>query len=117
VDNDLILRRIIRKELYLNSQSLTEDWYSNAIEEPIRDIVKHLRNDGFNTECSCGHKMYVQCQYVPDGEIFRLHKSILNFLDINHMPKNYEIIAKIKVVDGHSYPFLNIQFPVNAQDG
>jgi len=31
------------------------DWYEN-IEAPIRDIVKFLRNNGVNTECSCGYE-------------------------------------------------------------
>ena len=37
----------------------TDDWYLN-IEEPIRDIVKLLRNNGWNTTCSCGHEMTIE---------------------------------------------------------
>jgi hypothetical protein len=51
------------------------NWYDKYIEEPIRDLVRLLRDNGFNTECSCGHKMYVQCQYITDdGAIARLDK-------------------------------------------
>jgi len=34
-------------------------WYQN-IEAPIRELVKLLRNNGFNTTCSCGHKMTIE---------------------------------------------------------
>ena len=32
-----------------------ENWYKH-IEKPVRELVKLLRNNGFNTTCSCGHK-------------------------------------------------------------
>jgi len=35
------------------------DWY-DCIEPGVRDIVRHLRNEGFNTICSCEHEMLVQ---------------------------------------------------------
>ena len=53
------------------------DWYQR-IEEPIRKEVKLLRDNGFNTECSCGHEMYVQCEYLAEGEIQRLHNLLFN---------------------------------------
>jgi hypothetical protein len=31
-----------------------EDWY-DRIEEPLRELVRLLRNEGFNTTCSCDH--------------------------------------------------------------
>ena len=37
-------------------------WYDKHIEEPIRLLVKLLRNNGINTTCSCGHEMYVECE-------------------------------------------------------
>lgn len=37
------------------------NWYEENIEESIIPLVKLLRDNGFNTECSCGHEMYVQC--------------------------------------------------------
>jgi hypothetical protein len=36
------------------------DRYEEHIEEPIRGVVKTLRDNGFNTTCSCGHEMYVE---------------------------------------------------------
>ncbi len=38
------------------------DWYEENIEEPIRPLVHLLRENGFNTECSCGHE-----EEVPVG--------------------------------------------------
>jgi len=80
------------------------DWYEECIEEPIRDLVKLLRDNGFNTECSCGHEMYVQCQYLLDGEIFRLHKLLFNA-----GYRDYEIDLKVRVMDGHQYPTMDVK--------
>ena len=35
------------------------NWY-DALEPEIREIVKLLRDNGFNTTCSCGHAMWVE---------------------------------------------------------
>jgi len=70
------------------------NWYEENIEEPIRDLVKLLRDNGFNTECSCGHETYVQCQCIPDGVLQRLH----NLLFENY--KNYKIEITLKCIDG-----------------
>lgn len=87
------------------------DWYENNIEEPVRDIVKHLRNQGFNTECSCGHDMYIQCQCIHDGEIYRLHTVLFNYHYSNGLPINYEITGEIKVTEGNVWSSITIQFP------
>lgn len=80
------------------------DWYKEHIEEPVRSLVKLLRNSGFNTECSCGHEMYVQCQYILDGEIMRLHNLLFN-----NGYRDYEIDLNIKVIEGHSYSHFDIR--------
>ena len=50
-----------------------DDWYINNIEEPVRDIVRALRNNGVNTECSCGHDMTIQCQTIdPTTELLNI---------------------------------------------
>ena len=79
-----------------------KDWYEN-IEEPIRDIVKLLRNNGFNTTCSCGHKKYVQCNYTEEGEIKRL-KDLL----FNQGYRNFNMALELQVIDGITYPFLEV---------
>lgn len=50
-------------------------WY-NQIEEPVRALVKLLRNNGFNTTGSCGHKNplpYVQMDWYAHDDIQRLY--------------------------------------------
>lgn len=45
------------------------DWYEEYIEEPIRPLVKLLRDNGFNTTSSCGHGMWVEMEFVDDGDL------------------------------------------------
>lgn len=68
------------------------DWYKETIEEPIRDIVRLLRDNGFNTECSCGHEMYVQCQYVRNHDMKRLSDLLYNYMHGNSQEINYKIV-------------------------
>lgn len=35
------------------------NWYEN-IEKEVRELVHILRDNGFNTTCSCGHAKYVE---------------------------------------------------------
>ena len=83
------------------------EWYNN-IEEPLKELVFILRNNGFNTESSCGHKKYIQCQYILEGELMRLHRILYNYLDDNNISKDYEINITIKVINGCQYPSLTI---------
>ena len=78
-------------------------WYDKYIEKPIQSSVRLLRNNGFNTESSCGHEMYVQCQYIQDGEIQRLDNLLFN-----QGYRDYSIEISIKRVAGHSYTNLLI---------
>jgi len=78
------------------------DWYEENIEPPIRDLVKLLRDNGFNTECSCGHKMYVQCQIIPDGELQRLHNLLFEHY------KDYSIDIHLECNDGLCISGMNI---------
>jgi hypothetical protein len=79
------------------------DWYEKHIEKDIRPLVKLLRNNGFNTESSCGHKMYVQCQNILDGELKRLHNLLYN-----NNYKNYEINMQLNCIDGCIFTTTNI---------
>ena len=50
-----------------------DNWY-DRIEEPVRELVSLLRNNGFNTFCSCGHEKYIQIEYYSfEEEIRRLY--------------------------------------------
>lgn len=77
----------------------------NEIEEGIRPQVKLLRDNGFNTECSCHHEMYVQCQMIPDGEIKRAHDLLYESGYLN-----YTITSSIKVINGCVYSSMTITF-------
>jgi len=48
---------------------MTKDWYE-YIEEPIRNLIRLLRNNGFNTISSCGHlpKPYIQIEWYDERE-------------------------------------------------
>lgn len=51
------------------------DFYAD-IEAGVRPWVKTLRDAGINTECSCGHEGYIQCQVLlnPEAEIERIKR-------------------------------------------
>lgn len=82
------------------------NWYVEYIEEPVRNLVKLLRNNGFNTVSSCGHEMYVQCEYLVDGELQRLHNLLFN-----SGYRNYTITVHIQVMEGHLYQHFEIKLP------
>jgi len=86
------------------------DWY-DIIEKPIRPLVKLLRDNGFNTVCSCGHDMTIQADLTPDGELFRLHKLLFNYLSEKGRLVSYTITVHLEVVKG-GFPrcFLEVKF-------
>lgn len=75
------------------------DWYS-TIEEPVREIVRQLRDNGINTICSCGHEMWVQAELNLDGQLFTLHKALATYLFERGLQANYEIEIHLVVTDG-----------------
>ena len=72
------------------------NWYEEKIEPGIRSLVVLLRDNGFNTECSCEHEMYVQCQYLMEGEIKRLHDTLFN-----NGFRDYSITLQVTIADGY----------------
>ena len=49
---------------------MIDNWYKINIEKPTREIIKNLRNNGINTFCSCGHKLWIQCEtYDPTEDL------------------------------------------------
>lgn len=79
-------------------------WY-NCIESGIKSQVKLLRDNGFNTESSCEHEMYIQCQLVTDGELMRLDRLLFD-----NGFRDYIIIFEVKRIEGYSYSYINIRF-------
>ena len=91
-------------------------WYEHCIDEPILDLVKTLRDHGYNTECSCGHEMYVQCDLNLDGELKRLHDLLFCYLAERKEPINYVIKAVVRVVDGCQYNYIDVYFPHKGKE-
>ena len=85
------------------------DWYEEYIEESIRPLVRLLRDNGFNTQCSCGHEMYVECSCLLDGEIQRLHNLLFN-----NGHSDYEINVNIKVLNQCLYSVCTIKLAIKA---
>lgn len=83
-------------------------WYKFNIEEPIREIVKRLRNNGINTFCSCGHNMWIECQTCdPTTDLM----TIFNVL-VTMGIKKYKVSIDTNYNATHWYTtFLTILFP------
>ena len=77
------------------------DWYNENIEEPIRDLVKILRDNGFNTTCSCGHNMDIEGDIVIDYDLKRMQDLFYNYYCSKNLTPNYEITFFLKVKDGY----------------
>lgn len=93
-----------------------DNWYDKYIEPEVRDLVKYLRDNGVNTECSCGHEMYIQCQYSVDGFIQDLHCLLFDYFYKQKKEINYEINVYHKVIEGHSYTDLEIKLPKEKEN-
>ena len=78
---------------------MTKEWYLE-IEEPIREFVKVLRDNGINTTCSCGHNMYIEADLIPDGQLQVIHRTLFNYLAEKNLPLNYRIEIYHKVKNG-----------------
>ena len=81
------------------------DWYEKNIEIEVRNVVKLLRDNGINTECSCGHEKYVQCQYINDGFVMEV-----DHLLFDNGFRNYNITVNLKRDEGHIFTTMNIEF-------
>lgn len=92
-------------------------WYEENIEDPLKRFVRYLRNNGINTECSCGHELYVQCQFIPDGRLKEVHDLVYNFLFENKFPIDFEINISHRVDAGHCYTSMDIKLPEGLGKG
>jgi len=84
------------------------EFYS-TIEEPIREIVRVLRDNGVNTTCSCGHKMYVEADIIPDGMLQVIHTTMFNYLAEKELPIKYSIDIHLEQDNPLSRCFATIQ--------
>ncbi len=81
-------------------------WLEDMIEPGIREQVKLLRENGFNTVSSCGHTFIVNMEIMNDGELRRLDQLLFN-----NRYRNYRILVEIRRVDGAlTGPFAEIYF-------
>ena len=79
------------------------DWYEKNIEPGVRSLVRLLRDNGINTECSCEHEKYIQCQFNEDGFLWEVDKLLFSAGF-----RNYTIDAKIIREDGHLRKMMKI---------
>ena len=76
------------------------EFYTN-VEEPIRDLVRRLRDRGINTVCSCGHEMYVQADLVIDTQLAIMHRTVYEYLiETGNTEPKYTIDIHMVVVRG-----------------
>lgn len=81
-----------------------DSWYLNNIEEPVRDIVKALRNNGINTECSCGHEMTIQCQSLDPSAELREIRTVFMMMGIT----KYRVELVREVIDDRHFDSITI---------
>lgn len=66
-----------RPEKEMTSTESREDWFG-CVEGPLRNLVRLLRNNGFNTYSSCGHlPPYVQMEWYEDEQITQLYNLLV----------------------------------------
>ncbi len=70
--------------------------FYREIEEPIRDIVRTLRDNGVNTTCSCGHDIYVEADIIPDGMLQTIHRTLFNYLAESKKEIKYSITITLE---------------------
>jgi hypothetical protein len=76
------------------------NWYDEMIEEPIRGIVRELRDNGINTTNSCGHEMTVEGDIIADGVIDRIRIILLNYFFERGIEPKFTIIIRIDCENG-----------------
>jgi hypothetical protein len=68
--------------------------FYEGIEAPIRKLVKLLRDNGWNTTCSCGHGMWVELDIVGGQEM-----EVLRDFLIRHGYRDFTIKLDITCMD------------------
>jgi len=88
-----------------------EDWYQENIEHPLQELVKILRNNGVNTESSCGHKMYIQCQFtIGYDNLMKIDRLIYDYMSDNDLEITYDLTARMRRRRGNPSPYIMIDF-------
>ena len=79
----------------------------NIVEEPLKDLVQLLRDNGFNTTSSCGHlpNPYIQMEWYSDSAITKLYNLL-----IENSYKNFLIKAVWNITFGVNDKTLEVVF-------
>jgi hypothetical protein len=93
------------------------NWYLN-IESEVRDVVSHLRNNGINTECSCGHDMTIQCQFLLDGTVWKIQGLLFNyFYEKDRNVPDFTINAIYEYKAGNHLSSIEIKIETAQKEG
>ena len=87
------------------------DWYEIKIEEGVRDLVRLMRDNGFNTTSSCGHDMCISCNYHMDGVLYRLHQLLWSHFSQRGEKPNFKITIVHNVKEGKPSSWMEVEFP------
>ena len=89
-------------------------WYLDKIEPGIREAVRLLRDNGFNTTGSCHHVKMVEGDPVADGELKRMC-DLLH--DAGH--RDFHVAFDVYVRRGVSFSRFKVEFlsATQNQDG
>jgi len=60
-----------------------EDRFYSELEEGVREYIRALRNAGINTECSCHHEGYIQCQSLDPSAEIRIIRDVLLEMNVD----------------------------------
>jgi len=80
------------------------DWYEENVEPGVRDVVRLLRDNGFNTVSSCDHDMSVTMEWYMPATV----QYLAEFL-VEHGFDGFAVVAKIGVVDGRWNRWLRVE--------
>lgn len=81
--------------------------FYSGLEDGVREYVRHLRNIGINTECSCHHEGYIQCQVLDPTEELRKLKTLFMVIGLT----DYEIKFTSKQIDRCHFDLMMITSP------
>jgi hypothetical protein len=79
---------------------IDNNFYSK-IEETVREVIFELRNNGINTECSCHHEGYIQCQCLDPTEELDIIYNVMHELKIKKWKA--ELTAECNPIYYHKY--------------
>jgi len=89
--------------------------FYDSLEPEIRELVRVLRDNGINTTSSCGHKMYVEADVIPDGLLHTMHRAVFNYLAETKQDISYSITVTLEQnIAGLSRCIVSIQLALKS---